>query len=99
MGDAVPHKPAPEAASYPIKPLRIVRENLSFHIFIEPFHRLEPRDGIELARSIAVAVVGADEQVVRAGVGDDVWKVIVRLSRRVDVVFAQAIARNRMRAA
>ena len=46
-----------------------------------------------------MAVIGTDDEIIFARIGDDVWKVVVGLSRDVDIVITQAVFRNRTGAA
>lgn len=46
-----------------------------------------------------MAVIGTVDEIIFARIGDDVWKVVVGLSRDVDIVSTQAVLRNRTGAA
>src|SRR5687767_3158122 len=72
-----------------IKPTRIVGKNFSFDGVVKPFDRPESSNGIELARSIAVPVVSADDEVILSRIGNDISKVVIALRRDVDVIPGQ----------
>jgi hypothetical protein len=55
----------------------IIEKYFPFYRFAETFIGLEFRNGVELARWVAVAVIGADDKIFFAGVRDDALEVVV----------------------
>ena len=67
------------SASNPVESSGIIGKNFSFDLRIEPLHRFEPGNRVELARGITVAVVGTDHEIFLARVGDHISKVVICL--------------------
>lgn len=67
------------SASNPVESSGIVGKNFSFDLRIEVLHRFEPGNRVELARGIAMAVVGTDNEIFLARVRDHIRKVVIGL--------------------
>src|SRR5258705_11160040 len=65
--------------SNPVESFGIVGKNFPFDLWIEALHRFEPGNRVELARGIAMAVVGTGNQIFLAPVRDHIRKVVIGL--------------------
>src|SRR4029434_3306183 len=91
-----PVKPLNYDASNPVEASGIVGKKFPFVLRVEALHRFEPGNRVELARGIAMAVVGTDNQIFLARVRDHIRKVVIGLGRNIDPVVAEAADRDRM---
>src|ERR1043165_5722767 len=70
-----------------IKPARVVVENFFLDRIADEIVGAKNVDGVDFARSVRVAIVGTDDDIVFAGVAQDVIEVVVGFGGDVDIKF------------